>query len=265
MLIEWVKSNVVWIKDVFYILFTCAATLVAVLTYRKAKKTIFQPAVVKRQTELIVELLDYLHTNTSGLFMLEVYYEIIECNLFYQLEEIGVGPTRDNNEVKERMSAIRNGWLIIKSDNVHKFEEICTPSDKAEDENVKTYSETIEDIDDIDDNGFTPSVIYVTNAFQEIKAILAKYAIDPFMPKVLQNLLKQLSSDIDRNIRGAITLTITYSINEILRIYKTSEYIDIEPKAVYNHFCLSPIRIDHSFVLEDIIKISRKYLKVDKL
>ncbi len=99
MLIEWVKNNVVWIKDVFYILFTCAATFVAVLTYRKAKKTIFQPAVVKRQTELMVELLDYLHTNTSGLFMLEVYYEIIECNLHYQLEEIGIGPTRNNAEI----------------------------------------------------------------------------------------------------------------------------------------------------------------------
>ena len=54
-MLEFLKSNISWIKDVFVVVLTSVATVIAILTYLRAKETILQPVrteVIKRQTEI---------------------------------------------------------------------------------------------------------------------------------------------------------------------------------------------------------------------
>lgn len=59
-------ENIGIIKDVLWIIFTLVATIVAVLTYKRARLTFLQPLrseVVKRQIDEMIELLNFLNTD----------------------------------------------------------------------------------------------------------------------------------------------------------------------------------------------------------
>jgi hypothetical protein len=59
-IIELIKNNITWLKDFATILFTATGTIVAILTYRRARATVLQPIrneVIKKQSEILVELL----------------------------------------------------------------------------------------------------------------------------------------------------------------------------------------------------------------
>ena len=77
---NWVLANLSDIKDLFWIVFTLVTTVVAVLTYRRAKMTLLQPLrseVIKRQTDNLVCLLDYLDPKNVRLFTEQGIYMLM--------------------------------------------------------------------------------------------------------------------------------------------------------------------------------------------
>ena len=54
-----ISENIGWIKDGFTILFTLTGTVLAILTYRRARHTVLQPIineVIKKQSGLLSDL-----------------------------------------------------------------------------------------------------------------------------------------------------------------------------------------------------------------
>jgi len=55
-MIDFIKENISWLKDLFTLLFVGTGTVVAILTYRRARATILQPIrteVIKKQSEIL--------------------------------------------------------------------------------------------------------------------------------------------------------------------------------------------------------------------
>jgi len=70
--VDWLSENITWIKDIFWVVFTSIATIVSIKTYIRAKSTILQPLrteVIKRQTDLLVELLSFIMDNKKISFL----------------------------------------------------------------------------------------------------------------------------------------------------------------------------------------------------
>lgn len=62
-MLEIIKTNIGWIRDMSWIIFTCVATVTTILTYIRAKETILQPVraeVIKRQTEIMAKILEFI-------------------------------------------------------------------------------------------------------------------------------------------------------------------------------------------------------------
>ena len=60
----WLKRNAAPLRDISTIIFTLIATTVAILTYRRARISLFQPLrteVVKRQADILLALLEDYH------------------------------------------------------------------------------------------------------------------------------------------------------------------------------------------------------------
>lgn len=86
---QWIISNISWIKDVLWVIFTLIAIIIAILTYRRARYTLLQPLrseVVKRQTELLAELPEYIAGSKKIINFGIDYMGIIACNAYKLLE-----------------------------------------------------------------------------------------------------------------------------------------------------------------------------------
>ena len=59
-MIEYLKNNISWLKDLFTLIFAGTGTIVAILTYRRARATVLQPKrteVTKVQTQILIDFL----------------------------------------------------------------------------------------------------------------------------------------------------------------------------------------------------------------
>ncbi|MCW3789833.1 hypothetical protein [Plebeiibacterium sediminum] len=70
-MIDYIKENINWLKDLFTLIFAGTGTVVAILTYRRARATILQPIrteVIKKQSEILTKLLQVIRENNlSGI------------------------------------------------------------------------------------------------------------------------------------------------------------------------------------------------------
>lgn len=79
------SENITWIKDIFWVVFTSIATIVSIKTYIRAKSTILQPLrteVIKRQTDLLVELLSFLLDRQKDFYFKIDYFGLVNTNVF---------------------------------------------------------------------------------------------------------------------------------------------------------------------------------------
>ena len=60
-MMDYIKDNINWLKDLFTLIFAGTMTVVAILTYRRARATILQPIrteVIKKQSEILSSLIN---------------------------------------------------------------------------------------------------------------------------------------------------------------------------------------------------------------
>ena len=91
-MIDFIKQNISWIKDIFSVIFTGVATILAVLTYIRAKDTILQPIrseVIKRQSEILSELLELISKKDFSLDLKLDYIKLAQINALKTLEDYG--------------------------------------------------------------------------------------------------------------------------------------------------------------------------------
>lgn len=269
MILSWIELNISWVKDAAGVILTLVATVITVLTYRRARYTILQPLrseVVKRQTDLLVELLGFLD-GEEGNFYFEIdYMGIIACNA-YQLLELCSFSLVDST-IGETINSEIGGFTFLKSSGeINSFVIPANPfhdiNDEAEqEERLSQYKTKIKEqiakhcLDDLE-------LLYLTK--RHVKAItrIEKYINNPFMPQQIQYHLRNILELVNKNIKGPIFNELKWFIIKINSLKPNKENpIQITPQAMYNNFLRYEISLTEE--LKKLTNTIREYLLIDK-
>lgn len=115
-MVTWLSKNISWIKDIFWIVFTLVATIVSIKTYIRAKSTILQPLrteVIKRQTDLLVELLSFLLDKQKDFFVKIDYLGMVNANVFLSMRDYGY--LLNENKIYDEINKHIVGFMILKN------------------------------------------------------------------------------------------------------------------------------------------------------
>ena len=233
-----------------------------ILTYRKAKLTIFQPLrteVVKRQTELLVEILDFLSDDGTHFYFKVDYMGIISCNAYLLLKHYGF--VLSDESVGKAVEENLSGMLILKESGVLKsFRLPNVFDDKDDDFNNDLDKEDYE----LAKQGIVElEVLHLTKCHDECMKRIDYFINNPFTPSSIQEALKKIVQNILYNLKYPLKQEL---INFVIELCKrrgaTSDNpIRIEHNAIYNNF--QRISRDNKLLIEEIRKITRKYLMID--
>ena len=264
---QWIISNVSWIKDVLWIFFTLVATIIAVLTYKRARYTLLQPLrseVVKRQTELLVELLEYISNPKGSIYFAIDYMGIIACNTYKLLELCDY--VLSDKSVNETVSENISGFIFLKDNGEINTFTIPTDPFESHSEDVAqkqlAYRKRVKEQIQLKRSIAELEGLYLTKQHSETLATLERFRDNPFMPKSIQQMLNQLLEDIQKNIRGPLFEELEKFIVRIESIESDKDHpINITYQAMYNDFlryCKS-----HTKIISEITNSVREYLLVD--
>jgi hypothetical protein len=115
--VDWLSENITWIKDIFWVVFTSIATIVSIKTYIRAKSTILQPLrteVIKRQTDLLVELLSFIMDKQKDFFFKIDYLGLVNANVFLIMRDYGY--LLNENKIYDEIEKNIVGFMIIKNE-----------------------------------------------------------------------------------------------------------------------------------------------------
>ncbi len=266
-MIDFIKENIAWIKDLVMLFFAGTGTVVTILTYRRARATILQPIrneVIKKQSELLSEVLNLCHPPSkidSGID----YVKLVQANVPLHLRDYGF-VFRDQSELFEVLGKDIAGWLPCGESRVLKDVEIIgsfpsetsdtKSSDAGNEIGRKRYEDAKKGMVSIDK-------IYLTTRHQEYMAKIHLLSTNPFMPAPIQMVLSQLILDIDKNLKEALKKVIESFIREFFqKSFGGVGYPVFDPMGVYNDF--NHHRIHHRETINRLLKETRNYLRIDE-
>lgn len=259
------KNNVSWIKDFMWIVFTFLATIIGIFTYKNAKKTLFQPLnseVIKRQTNLFVEIYDLLNGN------LNVKLEYHECFLFTAFRALQ--DLEYDINIPEK--------LECKFENINKYDRCVFGTPIEDDEDSLSDEEDLNEEscekgamfyqfkDNIIVKGEPVDVVIIFNSSenQRIFDRINELICDPLLPSELKVKLEKLSEEIFINFTDILYENVNKVVNEIW-------LCDINDVDEINDKCYKACNeyinqlYGHSKLQKDIFEFISKYLKVDNL
>ena len=262
---DFIFGNLTEIRDILWIVFTFIATIIAILTYRRARFTILQPLrveVIKRQTELLVDLLDYLEDDTASLYEKIDYMGIIACNSYLLLKHYGF--VLSNNSTESSVMENLSGILILKESGMLKSVELPQTfnySNKQQhelDNSRQDYELAKKGVVDLE-------LLHLTKQHHSCMNKLNSFIKNTYMPRELQSILKKICDDISYNLRYPLKQELEKFIIELCSNHKDineENSIKIDHAAIYNFF---QRKSKHSKeYIREIRKITREYLMIDK-
>lgn len=269
MILSWIKLNISWVKDLASVIFTLAATVIAVLTYRRARFTILQPLrseVVKRQTELLVELLGFLDEEEGNFYFEIDYMGIIACNAYqllklcnFSLADPAIGETL-NSEIGGFVFLKSGGEMSTVKIPANPFQNI--DDETEQEERLSKYRIRIKEqvanhcLDDLE-------LLLLTKKHVKTIIRIKKYANNPFVPQPIQEHLRNILELIDKNIRGPLFNELKWFIIKISSLKSNEENpIQITPQAMYNKFVSHELSVTEE--LKKLTNTIREYLLIDK-
>lgn len=219
---------------------------------------------VKRQTELLVELLEYISGPKKNINFGIDYMGIIACNA-YKLFEMCDFVLVDENIGKTVAENI-GGYMFLKTDE--EINSFCIPADpfetNSEDISQKqlAYKQSVKEQIRLYGSIAKLEGLYLTKQHSETLAELERFRNNPFVPKSIQNLLNQLLEDIQKNIRGPLLKELEKFIVRANSMESDEDHpVNITYQAIYNDFlryCKS-----HTKTINEITSSVREYLLVD--
>ncbi|MEO2190319.1 hypothetical protein [[Clostridium] innocuum] len=251
---NWIWANLTSIKDLLWIIFTLIATVIAILTYRRARFSLLQPLrgeVVKRQIDEMIELLEFL--STDDLDTKIDYMNILQGNFELKMSELGF-KDKKSEERLEHYKSIFVGSYITKDtfdDNrYYAAGPFFNPNDIKEVKEKSDYDLLEEGIVKLHGISITEQHTKCMNEFQ-------KYINSPIIPTELKNKLVTITNDISDNI----TNKIPFVIKGVILVFHKEKKESIQPMSILSLF--SEVRIKHNEQIKELREEIREYLKID--
>lgn len=267
-LIFYIKENISWIKDLFTLIFVGIAAVISILAYRRARATILQPIrneVIKKQSKILTELVDYLSKECLSIDEGLDYVGVASTSAFLTLRDYGF-VFKNQKEIFEELDKIEVGWLYCGESKILKDVEVIgvfNEEDKREKSLKEVYHNGKEKFENAKKGIIEIDKIYLTKKHKDFLERLVEYANDPFLPKKIQDTLKKIVSDVQINLTVHFKNVLTKFMKEFCEIYFAGENNpNVSPIGVYNEF--NHNRIHHK---EDLKKLKfeiRKYLRIDE-
>ena len=238
---------------------TATGTIIAILTYRRAKATILQPIrseVVKKQTEHLSELLKLLFENKRSFEMGFDYSAIAEVNALCLLKDYGFTDFYDDNElIAARAKRADSGHLLThnKLENIYLIEHFGKKAILPVDQQKI--------LERLDKGEAKVALIWITSRYKDFSAKLENYLNHPFMPTSLQETLKGIVEDASYNLKSALTIELENFINAVPKQVKANPRVIINLSGVSNNF--NHTRRPHNKQTEQLINDIRNHLRID--
>lgn len=262
--LKWIWNNISTIKDVFWIIFTFIATIIAVLTYKRARYTILQPLrteVIKRQTDLFIEIIDTFSDESKMLMDLDLD-KIVALNTYKVLNQYGYVLNRAESLKKECDKELVGGLIVKREEQLDMLEkpEVFNRFEKGEDKSDTDFREKL--YENLKNGKIDIEMIYFTKKYDETMEKYKKLTTNTFLPKEIKEPLEE----IIKNIYEDISINLKQTLEEfVLKVYeksKNGEKFSINPIGVYNEF--NQKRHINSKLIEKIKEKTREYLLIDK-
>ena len=240
------------ISDVIVAICTIIATVLAVITYKKAKATILQSEVAKQQTTLLIEILNMFSGEDRTIFMQKIYHDIMICNLYEYCGQYGCEVTPyplnecDVEEIPD-FEKLRAGYIILKENAVIAFNDVFQPELNSENNSEN------------EEKDFQLDVLYVTKDYQNMYFKLKAYAENPFMPEIFVPIFKELIDQIEHNLKKPFARVFETNFPIIMR---QTEHDVIWQQALLNEFNHQKDKKDHTQLIDKMIKQMREYLNI---
>jgi hypothetical protein len=262
-MLEFIKDNIGWLKDIFTLIFVGTGTVVAILTYRRARATILQPIrteVIKKQSEILSKLLQLLKENNQSFEVGLDYTYLVQVNVLLILRDYGF-VFRGQEEIeliKENIS----GWIpcgkgdvLTEVEIIGAFEESINPKYSKENGADKFNKLKKGEID--------LEKIYVTKNHSAFVKLISDFRDDPFMPTSIQNTLTELTNDIASNLTIILKGELESFMLSFSKVYfENNTAPPFKPIGVYNDFNHS--RVHHRQTLKKLKNEIRKYLRIEE-
>lgn len=262
MFLDFLDKNIGWIKDLFAILFSGTITILAILTYRRAKETFLQPVraeVIKKQTELLSDLLEFFYKNNPDLDL--DYSGLIDANLFQWLKEYGF-LLKDQEQIEKSILENLDKSMLLFPNAEGKIEEFEIVSSFDEEKKIdkKSSEDFKKNLYEKAKNGDVDiNKVFMTKKCRDYLDKLNFFIENPFMPITIKKHLENLILDIHKNIKFNLRKVITDFIKQLFDRGPNK----FSPAGVFNDF--NHIRIHHKKNYKLIKNEIRTYLKIDNM
>lgn len=267
-IIVYIKQNISWIKDLFTLIFIGIATVISILAYWRARATILQPIrneVIKKQSRLLTELLDYLSKERSSIDEGIDYVGVASTSAFLTLRDYGF-IFKNHKEILEKINKIEAGWLYCGESKILKDVEVIgmfNEEDKREQSLKEVHHTGKEKFENAKKGIIEIDKIYLTKKHKDFFEKIVEYADNPFLPKKIQGHIKKIVSDVQINLTVHLKIVLTKFMKEFCEIYFAGENNpNVSPIGVYNKF--NHHRIHHKEDLKELKFEIRKYLRIDE-
>lgn len=189
-IIQYLKSNLNWIKDLFTLIFTGTATVLAILTYRRAKATVLQPKrteLIKIQTHALVEFLKSFSENGNNIDSSLDYITVFRYSFYLTLWNANILELEKDSETYIQMNDNFGGWYILTDTN---------PSGLAQ---IRGNLDDYFTLFATEEKRKQRPILVLTKKSMAFINILKNMANDPFMPNEIVQMIDKIIENLYYN------------------------------------------------------------------
>lgn len=260
-MIEFIKTNIGWIKDLGTLFLAVTATVISILTYRRARATILQPIrneVIKKQSEILSALLSFIREHENNINFGLDYSNIARINALLTIIECGY-KFKDQENIEKEIGEHIACWVIKpKTDQLEDFEIIGPIASKK---TARPENSGKEKYELAKQGKASITKISITKKHNDFYRELEYASENAFLPLSIQNELKKLIIEININRTDRMIETLEEFINAYAKVTNDGNYQNINPSGVYNQF--NRKAINHNIQFSKLKKSIREYLKID--
>ncbi|MDP8211537.1 MAG: hypothetical protein RAO94_05630 [Candidatus Stygibacter australis] len=261
-LINFLMHYIEWLKEYASIIFAVTATIISILTYRRAKATILQPLrseTIKKQSILFSELIGFLSAKNHDIHDRLDYINIIRISIFKLLEDLGFRSDEfDKFEDKFRNECA--SWIWVGKSNIMRDVKLVETFENTTDVDCKDFVKIR--FSEFEKGNYDIERIFLTKKHHQFIEKMAEFADNPFIPKKISDIFVELFADIQLNLTIHMKRELAEFLNEFRVHYIANGKIEaLNIDGIYNKFNRSCM--NHRTYWERINSEIRKLLLID--